>query len=67
MTNQPKFKMTKSSSSIKLYEIRQLVTTGWELADDTDTNLTKEQCDVKIKDYTNNGVPPNRIQVKRIS
>tara|TARA_R100000742_G_C4172946_1_gene10597 strand:- start:43 stop:261 length:219 start_codon:yes stop_codon:yes gene_type:complete len=72
MTNQPKFKVTEASSGItdnenKRYEIRQLVTTGWELDDDNDTNLTREQCDDKLRQYINDGVPPNRLQVKRIS
>ena len=51
----------------KRYEIRQLLTTGWELADDTDTNLTREQCDGRIRQYTDDGVPPNRIQVRIVS
>ena len=51
----------------KRYEIRQLLTTGWELDGDNDTNLTREQCDVRLREYTNDGVPPNRLQVKRIS
>ena len=71
MTNQPKFKMTNSPLSShnenKLYEIRQLTTTGWELNDDNDTNLTREQCDGRIREYTNDGVPQNRIQVRRVS
>ena len=68
MTNQPKFELNEmSSGSIKLYEIRQLTTTGWELNDENDTNLTREQCDDRIRQYTNDGVPPNRIQVIRVS
>ncbi len=51
----------------KRYEIRQLLTTGWELNDDTDTNLTREQCDGRLRQYTNDGIPPNRLQVRRIS
>ena len=51
----------------KRYEIRQLLTTGWERVEDTDTNLTREQCDNRIKNYNNNGIPPSRIQVIRIS
>ena len=74
MTNQPKFKVTDptpagstTDNENKRYEIRQLVTTGWELDDDNDTNLTREQCDDKLRQYINDGVPPNRLQVKRIS
>ena len=52
----------------KRYEIRQLLTTGWEIVDESmDTNLTREQCDGRIKYYSDDGIPPNRIQVKRIS
>ena len=52
----------------KRYDIKQLLTTGWEIVDKSmDTNLTREQCDGRIKHYSDDGVPPNRIQVRRVS
>ena len=51
----------------KLYEVRQLGTTGWELVDERATNLTKEQCDQKLKEYIGDGVSPDRLKVQRLT
>jgi|TARA_S200000501_G_C20853674_1_gene756822 hypothetical protein len=51
----------------KLYEVRQLGTTGWELVDERATNLTKEQCDNQLKEYMNDGVSSERLKVFRVA
>ena len=48
------------------YRILELQTTGWrELAEVT--NLTKEQCDQKLKELVGDGLAPDRIKVERLT
>ena len=51
----------------KLYEVRQLTTTGWYLLDQDATNLTKEQCDDKLDEYMSDGISPQRLKVIRLN
>ena len=46
----------------QLYRIQELTTTGWELIDETATQLTKEQCDQYLQEYLSVGYPPNRLR-----
>jgi len=50
----------------KRYQLLELMTEGWGLIDEDADNMTKVQCDAKLKDYIGNGVPPNRLKVKRV-
>ena len=49
------------------YELLTLQTTGWQLADEESTNLTKEECDLKLNQYLGDGVAPDRIKIRRVS
>ena len=42
------------------YKIMQIFTQGWEV---TDTNLTKEECSVRLQQYLADGVNPNYLKV----
>ena len=48
------------------YRILELQTTGWEELEEA-TNLTKEQCDQKLKEYIGDGVAPDRLKVQRLT
>ena len=48
------------------YRILELQTTGWEELEEA-TNLTKEQCDQKLKEYIGDGVSPDRLKVQRLT
>tara|TARA_B100001094_G_C17678991_1_gene552456 strand:+ start:227 stop:382 length:156 start_codon:yes stop_codon:yes gene_type:complete len=49
------------------YELLTLQTSGWQLADEDSGNLTKEQCDQKLRDYIGDGISPDRIKVRRVA
>lgn len=46
----------------QLYRIEELFTNGWELIDESATQLTKEQCDDKIQYYLGCGYNPNYLR-----
>ena len=46
----------------KRYKILELVTTGYHLIDNRAYNLTKEQCDVMLNEFVENGQSPNAIK-----
>ena len=46
----------------QLYRIEELFTNGWELIDESAQNLTKEQCDLRLRDYLNQGYNPNYLR-----
>ena len=49
-------------SEEKRYKILELVTTGYHLIDNRAYNLTKEECDVMLNDFVENGQSPNAIK-----
>ena len=51
---------------IKLYQIVEQQTDGWNLPDDASNNLTKEQCDLKIEQLMKDGISPARLKVRRV-
>tara|TARA_R100000742_G_C4184132_1_gene18285 strand:- start:13 stop:210 length:198 start_codon:yes stop_codon:yes gene_type:complete len=51
---------------LKLYQIVEQQTDGWNLPDDTSNNLTKEQCDLKIEQLMKDGISPARLKVRRV-
>ena len=51
-----------------LYRVQELVTTGWEdivEEDNSNSKLTKEQCNAKIRSYLEGGLAPNRLRAVR--
>lgn len=44
------------------YRIEELFTSGWELIDESASNLTKEQCDQKLQYYLSSGYNPNYLR-----
>jgi hypothetical protein len=46
-----------------LYRIEEFTTTGWELIDENDVQLTKEVCSERLKYHANEGVSPDRMRV----
>jgi hypothetical protein len=46
----------------QLYRIEELFTNGWELIDESAQKLTKEQCDLRLRDYMNQGYNPNYLR-----
>ena len=46
----------------KRYKILELVTTGYHLIDNRAYNLTKEECNVMINRYVENGQSPDAIK-----
>ena len=51
---------------LKLYQIVEQQTDGWNLPDDTSDNLTKEQCDKKLNSLYADGIIPARLKVRRV-
>ena len=49
-------------SEEKRYKILELVTTGYHLIDNRAYNLTREQCDVMINEFIENGQSPTSIK-----
>jgi len=49
----------------RLYKIQEMTTTGWEDVvedDNSNSKLTKEQCDAKLQTYLGIGIAPNRLR-----
>tara|TARA_R100001463_G_scaffold86429_1_gene141312 strand:- start:55 stop:276 length:222 start_codon:yes stop_codon:yes gene_type:complete len=46
----------------KRYKILELVTTGYHLISNRAYNLTKEECDVMLNEFVENGQSPNAIK-----
>ena len=46
----------------KRYKILELVTTGYHLISNRAYNLTKEECDVMINEFIENGQSPTSIK-----
>ena len=51
---------------LKLYQIVEQQTDGWNLPDDTSDKLTKEQCDKKLEELYGAGISPARLKVRRV-
>ena len=49
-------------SEEKRYKILELVTTGYHLISNRAYNLTREQCDVMINEFIENGQSPTAIK-----
>mgnify|MGYP003150263811 FL=1 len=49
-------------SEEKRYKILELVTTGYHLISNRAYNLTKEECDVMLNEFIENGQSPNSIK-----
>jgi len=49
-------------SEEKRYKILELVTTGYHLIDNRAYNLTKEECDVMLNEFVENGQSPTAIK-----
>tara|TARA_Y100001963_G_scaffold55887_1_gene78104 strand:- start:303 stop:470 length:168 start_codon:yes stop_codon:yes gene_type:complete len=49
----------------KLYRIEEFATTGWEVIEASDCNLSKEVCDQKLNEYIAGGRNPNKLRVVR--
>ena len=49
-------------SEEKRYKILELVTTGYHLISNRAYNLTKEECDIMLNRYVENGQSPNAIK-----
>tara|TARA_S200000501_G_scaffold112873_1_gene106119 strand:- start:366 stop:587 length:222 start_codon:yes stop_codon:yes gene_type:complete len=49
-------------SEEKRYKILELVTTGYHLISNRAYNLTREQCDVMINEFIENGQTPTAIK-----
>ena len=49
-------------SEEKRYKILELVTTGYHLISNRAYNLTREQCDVMINEFIENGQTPTSIK-----
>tara|TARA_B100001109_G_scaffold165549_1_gene134845 strand:+ start:435 stop:608 length:174 start_codon:yes stop_codon:yes gene_type:complete len=53
-------------SEEKRYNLMQLDTTGWNIINNQDdVNLTREECDVRIKYYLDQGIAPERLKASR--
>jgi hypothetical protein len=46
-----------------LYRIEEFTTTGWELIDEKEVQLTKDVCAQHIQGYMNLGTSPDRLRV----
>ena len=46
-----------------LYRIEEFNTTGWELIDEKDVQLTREACAQRVNEYYSLGLSPDRIRV----
>ena len=45
-----------------LYRIEEFTTTGWELIDQTEVQLTKDVCSRHIQSYIDEGMNPNLLR-----
>ena len=48
----------------RLYRIEEFNTTGWEIIDQNDHHLTKEECKKKLDFYIAKGYNPNRLRLQ---
>ena len=46
----------------KRWKIQELSTNGWTSIDPATDSLTKEQCDVQLNNYMDDGIAPNRLR-----
>ena len=46
----------------RFYRVEELTTTGWELADEKCTNLTKEQANQALQNFLDDGLSPQRLR-----
>tara|TARA_B100002019_G_scaffold28054_1_gene21902 strand:- start:359 stop:601 length:243 start_codon:yes stop_codon:yes gene_type:complete len=46
----------------RFYRVEELTTTGWELADERCTNLTKEQANQALQNFLDDGLSPQRLR-----
>ena len=46
----------------KRWKIQELSTNGWTSIDPTTDSLTKEECDIKLESYMDDGIAPNRLR-----
>ena len=46
----------------KRWKIQELSTNGWTSIDPTTDSLTKEECDIKVEAYMDDGIAPNRLR-----
>ena len=46
-----------------LYRIEEFNTTGWELIDENEVQLTREVCAEHIQRYISEGISPDRLRV----
>ena len=46
-----------------LYRIEELCTTGWELIDEHEVQLTREVCAEHVQRYISEGMSPDRLRV----
>ena len=44
------------------WKLQELSTNGWTSIDPTTDSLTKEQCDVQLNNYMDDGIAPNRLR-----
>ena len=46
-----------------LYRIEELCTTGWELIDENEVQLTREVCVQHVERYISEGMSPDHLRV----
>ena len=46
----------------KLWKIQEQTTNGWTSIDASTDSLTKEDCDVQLNAYMDDGIAPNRLR-----
>jgi len=46
----------------KRWKIQELSTNGWTSIDASTDSLTKEECDIKLEAYMDDGIAPNRLR-----
>ena len=46
-----------------LYRIEEFNTTGWELIDESQVQLTREVCASRVQRYISEGTSPDRLRV----
>ena len=44
------------------WKIQELTTEGWTSIDPSTDSLTKEECDIKLETYMDDGIAPNRLR-----
>ena len=46
-----------------LYRIEEFTTTGWELINEREVQLTREICSEHVRNYLSNGMSPDHLRV----